>query len=113
VLAHSNCKRLHLTSQAVVELPSDLSITAVDVAAHETIASLAEGHGELTGLALWLMAERQKVIKQPCCHTLSYKALCAGSTRQRMHEVSWEMYALTALSFSDKANSCIADMLCC
>ncbi|CAL5229330.1 g12636 [Coccomyxa viridis] len=46
--------------EAVVELPSDLSITAVDVAAHETVASLAEGHGELTGLALWLLAERQK-----------------------------------------------------
>ena len=44
-----------------MELPGDLSITAVDVAAHETVASLAEGFGELTGLALWLMAERQKV----------------------------------------------------
>ena len=51
-------------SQAVVELPGDLSITAVDVSAHETIARLAEGHGELTGLALWLMAERQKVTLQ-------------------------------------------------
>ena len=51
--------------QAVVELPSDLSITAVDVAAHDTVASLAEGHGELTGLALWLLAERQKVT----CHS--------------------------------------------
>ena len=47
--------------QAVMELPGDLSITAVDVAAHEEVASLAEGFGELTGLALWLMAERQKV----------------------------------------------------
>ena len=48
-------------SQAVVELPSDLSITAVDVAAHETVASLAEGQGELTGLALLLLAEQHKV----------------------------------------------------
>ena len=47
--------------QAVMELPGDLSITAVDVAAHEEVADLAEGFGELTGLALWLMAERQKV----------------------------------------------------
>ena len=52
--------------QAVMELPSDLSITAVDVAAHETVASLAEGHGELTGLALWLLAERQKVTRYAC-----------------------------------------------
>ncbi len=49
-----------------MELPSDLSITAVDVAAHETVASLAEGHGELTGLALWLLAERQKVTCHSC-----------------------------------------------
>lgn len=48
-----------------MELPGDLSVTAVDVAAHESIASLAEGHGELTGLALWLLAERQKVLSTP------------------------------------------------
>lgn len=47
--------------QAVMELPGDLSITAVDVAGHGDVASLADGFGELTGLALWLMAERQKV----------------------------------------------------
>ncbi|EIE20473.1 rubisco small subunit N-methyltransferase, partial [Coccomyxa subellipsoidea C-169] len=46
--------------QALVELPGNLSVTAVDVAAHEEVAGLAEGRGELTGLALWLMAERQK-----------------------------------------------------
>lgn len=50
-----------MPSQALVELPGDLSVTAVDVAAHEEVAGLAEGRGELTGLALWLMAERQKV----------------------------------------------------
>ena len=50
-----------------MELPSDLSITTVDVGTHETVASLAEGQGELTGLALWLLAERQKVI----CRTVS------------------------------------------
>lgn len=44
-----------------MELPGDISVTAVDVAAHPDIAQLAAGRGELTGLALWLMAERQKV----------------------------------------------------
>ncbi|CAL8465053.1 g4588 [Coccomyxa elongata] len=46
--------------EALVELPGDISVTAVDVAAHEEVSGLAEGRGELTGLALWLMAERQK-----------------------------------------------------
>lgn len=50
--------------QALVELPGDISVTAVDVAAHEDVSGLAEGRGELTGLALWLMAERQKVRSQ-------------------------------------------------
>lgn len=50
--------------QALVELPGDISVTAVDVAAHEEVSGLAEGRGELTGLALWLMAERQKVRSQ-------------------------------------------------
>lgn len=40
------------------ELPQDIAITAVDVAKHPLVADLAEGRGELTGLALWLMAER-------------------------------------------------------
>lgn len=42
-------------------MPGDISITAVDVAAHSDVAKLAEGRGELIGLALWLLAERQKV----------------------------------------------------
>ena len=49
--------------QAIMALPGELSITAVDVTTHEEVASLAEGFGELTGLALWLMAERQKVLQ--------------------------------------------------
>jgi hypothetical protein len=48
--------------QPLWEMPGDISITAVDVAAHHDVAALAEGRGELTGLALWLMAERQKVL---------------------------------------------------
>ncbi|KAK9917898.1 hypothetical protein WJX75_009348 [Coccomyxa subellipsoidea] len=46
--------------ETLVELPGDMSVTAVDVAAHDEVSGLAEGRGELTGLALWLMAERQK-----------------------------------------------------
>ena len=44
-----------------MELPGDISVTTVDVGAHAEAAPLAAGRGELTGLALWLMAERQKV----------------------------------------------------
>lgn len=51
--------------QTLVELPGDMSVTAVDVAAHDEVSGLAEGRGELTGLALWLMAERQKVHALP------------------------------------------------
>lgn len=39
-------------------------MTAVDVAAHGEVAELAEGRGELTGLALWLLAERHKARSQ-------------------------------------------------
>ena len=44
-----------------MELPGDISITTVDVCAHAEAGPIAAGRGELTGLALWLMAERQKV----------------------------------------------------
>lgn len=36
-------------------------MTAVDVAEHPVVGALAAGRGELTGLALWLMAEREQV----------------------------------------------------
>jgi len=49
-----------------VELPGGLSITAVDVAAHEMVASLAEGHGKLTGLALWIIADGHWVVFEMC-----------------------------------------------
>jgi protein-histidine N-methyltransferase len=39
----------------------DACVTAADVAAEQSVAAAAEGRGELTGLALWLLAERQKV----------------------------------------------------
>lgn len=47
--------------QVVLRIPGDLCVTAADVAAEETVGQLAAGRSELTGLALWLMAERQKV----------------------------------------------------
>ena len=64
-----------------MELPGDLSITAVDVAAHKTVASLAEGHGELTGLALWLTAERHKVSRS---HDLGHRLSGLGNAMQSM-----------------------------
>ena len=42
-------------------MSGDACVTAADVTAEQTIAAAAEGRGELTGLALWLLAERQKV----------------------------------------------------
>ena len=44
-----------------MEVGGDSSVTAVDVAEHPVVAPLAAGRGELTGLALWLMAERRQV----------------------------------------------------
>lgn len=45
-----------------MEVGGDCSVTAVDVADHPVVGAVAEGRGELTGLALWLMAERAQVI---------------------------------------------------
>lgn len=47
--------------QSILEVPGDLCVTAADVTAEESIPAAAEGRGELTGLALWLIAERSKV----------------------------------------------------
>ena len=44
-----------------MEVSGDSSVTAVDVAEHPVVGPLAAGRGELTGLALWLMAERRQV----------------------------------------------------
>jgi len=44
--------------QVVMEVPSELAVTAYDVKQHAVVAELAEGRSELTGLALWIMAER-------------------------------------------------------
>eukprot|EP00873_Tetraselmis_striata_P017580 jgi/Tetstr1/437844/TSEL_026484.t1 len=41
-----------------MEVPSELAVTAYDVKQHLVVAELAEGRSELTGLALWIMAER-------------------------------------------------------
>ena len=57
-----------LVLQVVMEVGGDSSVTAVDVAEHPVVAPLAAGRGELTGLALWLMAERHQV--QPPCTLL-------------------------------------------
>lgn len=47
--------------QVVMEVGGACSVTAVDVAEHPVVGALAAGRGELTGLALWLMAEREQV----------------------------------------------------
>lgn len=44
-----------------MEVGGDCSVTAVDVGEHPVVGALAAGRGELTGLALWLMAEREQV----------------------------------------------------
>jgi hypothetical protein len=44
--------------EVLLELPDSFAITSVDVASHPTVGPLAEGRGELVGLALWLIAER-------------------------------------------------------
>ena len=48
-------------AQRIFAVSGDACVTAADVAAEQSIAAAAEGRGELTGLALWLLAERQKV----------------------------------------------------
>jgi hypothetical protein len=44
--------------EVLLELPDSFAVTSVDVASHPTVGPLAEGRGELVGLALWLIAER-------------------------------------------------------
>lgn len=75
--------------QALVELPGDISVTAVDVAAHEEVSGLAEGRGELTGLALWLMAERQKVRSQGHQRSILEASWNHGSTPRPLVLLAW------------------------
>ena len=44
-----------------MEVGGNSSVTAVDVAEHPVVGPLAADRGELTGLALWLIAERRQV----------------------------------------------------
>lgn len=46
--------------EVLMEVSESLAVTTVDVANHPDVASLAEGRGELVGLALWLIAERAR-----------------------------------------------------
>lgn len=47
--------------QVLFSLPGDHAVTMTDVQTEPAVAGVAEGRGELTGLALWLMYERSKV----------------------------------------------------
>lgn len=51
--------------QSIIAVPGNACVTSADVAAEQSVAAAAEGRGELTGLALWLIAEWQKVGWQP------------------------------------------------
>ena len=71
-----------------MELPGDISVTTVDVSAHAEAAPLAAGRGELTGLALWLMAERQKVGATPLlqrAQCLDSACVCEGVSTRPVH----------------------------
>ena len=63
--AHASCTMPHapssLSVQVLFSLPGDHAVTMTDVQTEPAVAGVAEGRGELTGLALWLMYERSKV----------------------------------------------------
>lgn len=44
--------------EVILQVPGDMCVTAADVAADTTVAAVAEGRSELTGLALWIIAQR-------------------------------------------------------
>ena len=44
--------------QAACRIPQDIAITAVDAHKHPLVGALAADRGEITSLALWLLAER-------------------------------------------------------
>ena len=53
--------RSMLSVQVLFSLPGDHAVTMTDVQTEPAVAGVAEGRGELIGLALWLMYERSKV----------------------------------------------------
>jgi hypothetical protein len=55
----------------LLQVPDALAVTTTDVTAHPLVASLAEGRGELVGLALWLLAERVAGPQAQWCDTNS------------------------------------------
>ena len=44
--------------QAICQIPQDAAITATDAAKHALVGPLAQGRGDITALALWLLGER-------------------------------------------------------
>jgi len=53
--------------EVLAELPEAAAVTTADVLAHPLVGPLAEGRGELVGLALWLLAERAAGQASPWC----------------------------------------------
>jgi hypothetical protein len=49
--------------QAMCQLPQDVAITAVDAHSHPLVGELTAQKGEITSIALWLLAERSQVSK--------------------------------------------------
>lgn len=78
-----------LPIQALLELPGDISVTGVDVAAHPDVAPLAAGRGELTGLALWLMAEQAKVLETLYSPTAGPPCSCITLPCMQWHTPLW------------------------
>ena len=81
LLLHNRSASASYALQVVMEVSGDSSVTAVDVADHPVVGGLAAGRGELTGLALWLMAERCQVGPSPCDAGWSDVAACASVGR--------------------------------
>jgi protein-histidine N-methyltransferase len=56
--AAAACSSGSVRAQVVCSIPQDIAITAVDAQSHPVVGPLAEGRGEISSLALWLLAER-------------------------------------------------------
>jgi hypothetical protein len=69
-----------------MEVSGDSSVTAVDVADHPVVGNLAASRSELTGLALWLMAERRQV--SPRHMTCPASAACVFAFISRLPRYS-------------------------
>jgi hypothetical protein len=95
--------------EVLLELPDSFAVTATDVAAHPRVARLAEGRGELVGLALWLMAEREAGDASEWCATTAIRVrLCTRKRRApswqralRAHRVMPGAHALLARLLAD------------